>query len=73
MASANRSATPVVEAGLLQDLQTQAPQYSFFQAARLLRQHLGDDAALRERVRIRPALTLAFPESDLAKVERVVD
>ncbi|MFC3864229.1 MULTISPECIES: type VI secretion system baseplate subunit TssG [Alcaligenes] len=73
MASANRSATPVVEAGLLQDLQTQAPQYSFFQAARLLRQHLGDDAALRERVRIRPALTLAFPESDLAKVERGVD
>lgn len=70
MASPDRSATTAVGAGLLQDLQEQASQYSFFQAVRLLRQHLGDENALRERLRIRPALTLAFPESDLAAIER---
>lgn len=43
-------------------------RYAFFQALRLLRLHLGEETFER-MVRVRPALTLSFPESDLESVE----
>jgi len=43
-------------------------RYAFFQALRLLRLRLGEDA-FAERVRVRPALTLSFPESDMEGID----
>lgn len=40
-------------------------RYAFFQAMRLLRLQLGDDTSLRDGVRVRPNLSLGFPETDI--------
>lgn len=45
-------------------------RHGFFQLLRLLRLHLGDEAAFRAGVRVRPTLNLAFPTSDVDTVER---
>lgn len=57
--------TPVAEIGPLLD---EGHRYAFFQALRLLRLHLGEEAFTRV-VRVRPALTLSFPESDMEEIE----
>lgn len=44
-------------------------RHGFFQLLRLLRLHLGDDAAFRAGVRVRPSLNLAFPKADVETVE----
>lgn len=41
----------------------------FFQLLRLLRLELGDDAAFRAGVRVRPSLSLGFPKSDVESVK----
>lgn len=60
----------------LNRLTREARLYSFFQVVRLLEQARPDGAPLghegppsREMVRLRPSLSLAFPESDVAAVE----
>lgn len=47
-----------------------ASGYAFFQALRLLRLRFDDDQALRDGIRVRPALSLAFPETDIDHIER---
>ncbi|WP_269901411.1 type VI secretion system baseplate subunit TssG [Paenalcaligenes faecalis] len=49
----------------------QANRYAFFEVMRSLRQSGLSDSALREKVRVRPNLSLAFPDTDLASM--VVD
>lgn len=54
----------------IDDLLENGSRYAFFQAMRLLRQRFPDEQALREHVRVRPALNLAFPDSDINGVRR---
>ena len=62
MAREDRSIPPsVAQLGPLLDA---GHRYAFFQALRLLRLRLGEDAFARA-VRVRPALSLSFPESDM--------
>lgn len=71
MASQNRSASPAVTppAGppALEDVLNDASRYAFFQVMRLLRQRFPDEQQLRDRVRVRPALSLAFPDTDIER------
>jgi len=48
-------------------------KHGFFQLLRLLKLELGDDAAFRAGVRVRPALSLGFPRHDIESVERDED
>lgn len=48
-------------------------KHGFFQLLRLLRLRLGDEAAFRAGVRVRPALSLGFPRNDVETVERDED
>jgi type VI secretion system protein ImpH len=47
-------------------------RYAFFQALRLLRLHLGEEA-FGQSVRIRPTLSLSFPDSDIDSIARDAD
>ena len=65
---------------LIRALIEEARLYSFFQAVRLLEGTRRDGVSVgregppsRETVRLRPSLSLAFPESDLAAVEALED
>lgn len=64
------------DADLIRVLARDARLYSFFQVVQLLERARPDGAPLghegppsRERLRLRPSLSLAFPESDVAAVE----
>lgn len=65
MASEDRPIPPSVAE--LTPLIEEGHRYAFFQALRLLRLRLGEDA-FNEVVRVRPALTLSFPESDMERI-----
>lgn len=54
----------------LDDLLDESGRYAFFQAMRLLRQQFPDEQSLRDHVRVRPALSLAFPDADIDHVRR---
>lgn len=65
---------------LITDLLTHGHEFSFVQVMRLARKHLDSGAKgglpeihWQDRVRIRPELSLAFPASDVARVEKVGD
>lgn len=62
MAREDRPVPPAL--GEIAPLLDEGHRYAFFQALRLLRLRLGEEA-FAERVRVRPALTLSFPESDM--------
>lgn len=72
MAGPYRTTSPAVTADTvmapMDDLLDNGSRYAFFQAMRLLRQRFPDDQALREHVRVRPALSLAFPDTDIESV-----
>lgn len=74
MASPYRTTSPAVidetAVAPMDDLLDNGSRYAFFQAMRLLRQRFPDDQALRDHVRVRPALSLAFPDSDIERVRR---
>lgn len=71
MAGADRAATTDLEQALLAEPRS----YSFFQAYRLLRLLSGNGngtaADPREHIRIRPNLTLAFPEADVDRIDTI--
>jgi len=73
MASEDRSLSPAVtepESG--QDaLLTQGHRYAFFQALRLLRLRNTDAQTFARQVRVRPAVSLAFPDRDIEQIERL--
>lgn len=71
MAGEDRTVPPALSSSgrTLADLLANPAAYSFFQALRLLRLSVPDAQALRSSVRVRPALSLAFPQSDLNRVE----
>jgi type VI secretion system protein ImpH len=60
---------------ITRDLVAQGWSYSFFQAVRLLRRLSTPSNAVGEipddHIRVRPALNLAFPAADIAKIEAV--
>lgn len=66
MASEDRSTTPAVRSDLLL---TEGHNYAFFQALRLLRLRFPDEQAFKDGVRIRPRLSLGFPESDIESID----
>jgi type VI secretion system protein ImpH len=45
-------------------------RYAFFQALRLLRLRATDEDAFNRSVRVRPALSLSFPDRDIEAIER---
>lgn len=62
---------------LINDLLTRGHEFSFCQVMRIARNHFGAGGAgelpgipWQDRVRIRPALSLAFPAADVARVDR---
>jgi type VI secretion system protein ImpH len=62
------------------DLLTKGHAFSFFQVVRLLRLYVresegAEDRSIdeKEKIRIRPELSLAFPASDVAKIEELAD
>lgn len=54
-------------------LSLEADSYAFFQLLRLLRRMQGDEAAFHAGVRVRPTLSLAFPETDVQSARRDED
>jgi type VI secretion system protein ImpH len=72
MAGPDRRSTPDLKHRLLRE----GPRFAFIQAMRLLRQIIlheggpdGDRNLLRKRIRVRPHLSLDFPETDLTAIE----
>ena len=59
------------------DLTANGPAYAFFQAIRLLRRSVRDSgdgkSAVHERIRVRPALNLAFPAADIEQIDAEED
>ena len=53
---------------MIEQLLQQAPQFSYFQALRLLRLHARENGWDVANIRTRPQLSLAFPETDLAEI-----
>ncbi|AEC20876.1 hypothetical protein PT7_2336 [Pusillimonas sp. T7-7] len=70
MAREDRSLSPAL--ANIEPLLADGPRYAFFQALRLLRLRLGEEAFERS-VRVRPALNLSFPESDIDSIVREDD
>lgn len=68
MASEDRTSAPAV-GGADDVLLREGSSYAFFQAMRLLRLRFGSDEALRQGVRVRPHLSLGFPETDIESIE----
>jgi type VI secretion system protein ImpH len=64
MASEDRAPTPPVVDSLLSD----GRDYGFFQALRLLRLRFPSEKAFTENVRIRPHLSLGFPQRDIEHI-----
>jgi len=58
---------------LINDLLERGHEFSFPQAVRLACAHLGPDALERNRVRVRPKLSLDFPAADVDTVEKSAD
>ncbi len=72
MAGQNRGSFSDLKIDLLKNGRT----YSFFQVVRLLRSFCGtfdhtEDARNADRIRVRPNLSLAFPSSDVDRVEEI--
>ncbi|WP_426117088.1 type VI secretion system baseplate subunit TssG [Pseudomonas sp. DSP3-2-2] len=65
MASEDRVSAPAVADPLL----SQARDYAFFQALRLLRMRFSDKKAFADSVRVRPRLGLGFPQRDIENIE----
>ncbi|WP_298431755.1 type VI secretion system baseplate subunit TssF [Geobacter sp.] len=66
--------TALARSPLIDDLLARGHEFSFAQVMRLTRAHLGaggkEGLPWQDRVRVRPALSLAFPPADVARVER---
>src|SRR3546814_7786829 len=60
---------PVAE---IEPLLAEGHRYAFFQALRLLRLHLGEET-FAQSVRVRPTLSLSFPENDINSIVREND
>ena len=58
---------------LIRDMLERGHEFSFPQVMRLARACLGPDALERNRVRVHPLLSLAFPAADVDRVERDAD
>lgn len=61
---------------IIQDLLDNGRVFSFFQAVRLLRQHIKsapatESEAVGDLVRMRPRLSLAFPSADIDRIEQL--
>ena len=74
MARKARGKTPDIRERLL----TEGPRFSYVQAARLLRYVIARESPsrpgereLESRLRVRPDLSLAYPESDVSRVEEI--
>jgi type VI secretion system protein ImpH len=65
MAATTRTSAPA----LINDLLHNGHRFSFVQVMRLMRVLLGPGALDQGRVRVRPELSLAFPASDVARIE----
>ena len=57
---------------LIADLLEKGPRYSFFQAVRLL-QRATEEVENTRRLRIRPKLTLGFPDTDIDRIRKLPD
>lgn len=73
MASENRPLSPAVAQPAGDSLLTEGHRYAFFQALRLLRLRERDEPAFQRNVRVRPAVTLSFPDRDIETIERGAD
>lgn len=60
-------------AHLEKDLLERGPDYSFFQAFRLLRSRLHRERNSGGTLRVKPDLSLGFPASDVVRIEKVDD
>ena len=65
------AATGQPDTPLISDLLEKGPQYSFFQAVRLLQR--AADGSGQRRLRIRPKLTLGFPDTDIDRIRQLPD
>ncbi|CAM3696571.1 type VI secretion system baseplate subunit TssG [Bordetella tumulicola] len=71
MAREDRSLSPAIAQPSLDDpLLAQGHRYAFFQALRLLRLRSADIQAFSQNVRVRPSVTLSFPDRDIEQIER---
>lgn len=70
MARQDRPLSPAVAASGVDPLLEEGHRYAFFQALRLLRLRDADEGAFTRGVRVRPAVTLAFPDRDIEAIER---
>lgn len=70
MASEDRSLPPALTAASVDPLLLDGQRHAFFQALRLLRLRHADEDFLERSVRIRPALSLSFPDRDIEAIER---
>jgi type VI secretion system protein ImpH len=69
MAREDRPSPLAVGDSITDALLTEGHRYAFFQALRLIRLRAPDDIALRNNVRVRPAVTLSFPETDIDSIK----
>lgn len=70
MAREDRPRSPTVAAVSRADpLLDEGHRYAFFQALRLLRLRNPDEAVFNRDVRVRPALSLSFPDRDIEAIE----
>ena len=65
------AATGQPDTPLISDLLEKGPQYSFFQAVRMLQR--AADGSGQRRLRIRPKLTLGFPDTDIDRIRQLPD
>ena len=73
MAREDRPSSFAVDEPVIDTLISEGHRYAFFQALRLIRLRALDDKQLMDNVRVRPAATLSFPESDIEAIGRDAD
>lgn len=70
MARQDRPLSPAVAVSRTDPLLEEGHRYAFFQALRLLRLRNPDEAVFNRDVRVRPAVSLSFPDHDIETIER---
>jgi type VI secretion system protein ImpH len=70
MAREDRSIPPPVAGPAADPLLAEGHRYAFFQALRLLRLRNADEDVFNRDVRVRPSVSLSFPDRDIETIER---
>jgi type VI secretion system protein ImpH len=70
MAREDRPLSPALAAAGADPLLQEGHRYAFFQALRLLRLRNPDEDVFNRDVRVRPAVSLSFPDRDIETIER---